>query len=279
MKNLLFAFALLLAGCQYPEPVAELAMCHDPGNAIAEFAAFAGDPGFRRMHPAPDVYQSDSPGEFIEFPVAGGPNGRGFLVKTTKKTNRYLLLFHEWWGLNDYIKNEAEMWSKELKINVLAVDLYDGKIAANADEAGKLMQANDKNRAAAIILGAAQHLGPKADFRTMGWCFGGGWSLQASLLLKEKAKACVMYYGMPEKDLEKLKTLTPAVLFIHAQKDKWINDEVVSTFEQNMQQAGKKLTVARFDADHAFANPSSARFNEASAKQARETVRKFLKGK
>ncbi len=113
----------------------------------------------------------------------------------------------------------------------------------------------------------------------MGWCFGGGWSLQATLLLKEKSKACVMFYGMPEKDVEKLKTLSQNVLFVHAQKDKWINDEVVATFEANMKTAGKNLTVARYDADHAFANPSSPRYHEASAKQARETVKRFLKGK
>jgi carboxymethylenebutenolidase len=103
--------------------------------------------------------------------------------------------------------------------------------------------------------------------------------LQAALALKKKAKGCVMYYGMPEKDLAKLKQLKCDVVFIHAQKDKWINDEVVADFEANMKSARKKLNVFRYDADHAFANPSSPRYHEASAKASRDVSRVFLSKK
>lgn len=277
MKNLLFLLVLALSACQYAEPASNLVMCHDPNDAVAEFSLFASDKNFRDEHPAPLPTELFADGKMIEFPVAGGANGKGFLMVAKKKTNKYLLLFHEWWGLNDYIKNEAAMWCKDLNINVLAIDLYDGKIAANADDAGKFMQANDPARSSAIILGAAKYLGDKADFRTMGWCFGGGWSLQAALLLKDKAKACVMYYGMPEKDLEKLKTLNAKILFVHATQDQWITGEVVSTFETNMKAAGKKLQVNHYDANHAFANPSSPRYNEASAKEARKVTKAFLR--
>lgn len=277
MKNLLFLLVLALSACQYAEPASNLVMCHDPNDAVAEFSLFASDKKFRDEHPAPLPTELFADGKMIEFPVAGGANGKGFLMVAKKKTNKYLLLFHEWWGLNDYIKNEAAMWCKDLNINVLAIDLYDGKIATNADDAGKFMQSNDPARSSAIILGAAKYLGDKADFRTMGWCFGGGWSLQAALLLKDKAKACVMYYGMPEKDLEKLKTLNAKVLFVHATQDQWITGEVVSTFETNMKSAGKKLQVNHYDANHAFANPSSPRYNEASAKEARKVTKAFLR--
>lgn len=275
MKKLLYlsCFACLFA-CQNQQ--SSIPMCHD---ANAEFAAFASEQSFRDAHPAPLPVSVTHGGEFIEFPVKDGANGRGFLIKSHAATNKYLLLFHEWWGLNNYICNEAAMWAHELGINVLAVDLYDGKVATTADEAGKLMQACDATRAAAIIQGAALYAGDNADFRMMGWCFGGGWSLQAALLLQDKAKACVMYYGMPEKDLEKLKTLETDVLMIHAKQDKWINDDVVSEFKKNMEEAGKTLTVREYDADHAFANPSSPRYNEQVAKDAREVVKKYLKGR
>ena len=194
-------------------------------------------------------------------------------------TTKYLLLFHEWWGLNDNVRNEVAQWAHTLGINVLAIDLYDGKLATTAEEAGTLMQACDQDRAKAIILGAAKYAGEKADFRTMGWCFGGGWSLQATLLLGDRAKACVMYYGMPEKDVEKLKNLGTDVLMVHAKKDKWINDEVVAEFKKNMHSAEKLLTVLEYDADHAFANPSSPRYNDAAAKEARTEVQKYLSGK
>ncbi len=274
MKQLSFlALLLLLAACQNQQSIP---MCHD---ANAEFASFARQQSFRDAHPAPLPVSVTHQGKDITFPVAGGPDGHGYLVKADVNTRKYLLLFHEWWGLNDYIRNEAAMWAHELGLNVLAVDLYDGKVATAADEAGKLMQACDPTRAKAIIAAASHYAGDNADFRTMGWCFGGGWSLQAALLLGEKAKACVMYYGMPEKDVNQLRHLSTDVLMIHAQQDKWINADVVTEFEKNMQSAGKSLTVKEYDADHAFANPSSPRYNEAAATAARGVVKAYLAGK
>lgn len=276
MKKILFLAALLLAfsACQMDPNC-----CQAPKSPTAAFAALANDPAFRSAHPAPGQPELVHGGTMIEFPVAGGANGHGYLIKAHGNTNKYLLLFHEWWGLNDYMRNEASYWVHQLGINVLAVDLYDGKTTNNPDEAGKLMQACDETRARAIIDGAAKYAGEGADFRTMGWCFGGGWSLQATLQLKDKVKACVMYYGMPEKDAAKLKTLNTDVLFIHPEQDKWITGELVSEFEKNMQTAGKTVTVKHYDADHAFANPSSPRYNEAAARQAREVVGAYLKDK
>jgi len=267
--------ALSFAYKPAPKPAPTMPMCH----SVEAFAAFADDPAFAAAHPAPLPLNIEHQGRMVDFPVEGGPNGRGFLMQSHGKTNQYLLLFHEWWGLNDYIKNEVSMWSHTLGINVLALDLYDGKVATTAEEAGELMKANDPARSMAIIQGAAKVLGDQADFRTMGWCFGGGWSLQAALLLKDKTKGCVMFYGMPETDLEKLKTLNSDVLFVHASQDQWINDEVVATFESNMKAAEKTLTVQRYDANHAFANPSSPRYNEEAAKAARATVMQYLQNK
>jgi carboxymethylenebutenolidase len=272
----LFAFSFAPSPKKPAE--APMPMCHDI-SATEAFAAFANDQNFLAAHPSPLPVELVGKGKMIEFPVAGGAVGHGYLVKASKKTNKYLLVFQEWWGLNDYVKNEAAMWSKELGINVLAIDLYDGKIATTPEDAGKLMQANDPARSSALILGAAKHLGEKADFRTLGWCFGGGWSLQAALLLKEKTKACVVYYGMPEKEVSKLKTLASDVIFIHPKKDQWINDPMVNEFEVNMKAAGKTVKVYHYDADHAFANPSSPRYNESAAKESRAVVKSYLTGK
>lgn len=256
---------------------APMPMCHDPQAA---FAAFADDPAFRAMHPTPRAGAAVYAGQMVKFPTADGQTGHAYSVQAPgAATNRCLFLFHEWWGLNDVTKNEADQWAKTLDMNVLALDLYDGKMATNADEAGKLMQANNADRSRAIILGASDYVGKKANIRTMGWCFGGGWALQAALALKKKAKGCVMYYGMPEKDVSKLKKLKTDVIFIHAEKDKWINDEVVGEFEKNMKAAKKSLRVFRYNADHAFANPSGPRYHEASANAAREVARIYLSNK
>jgi len=273
-KLLLFALLSGFVACQNQN--SSIPMCHDPN---AEFAAYASDKDFQNAHPAPKSAVLLHGGKNVEFPVEGGEKGRGFLMTAHGQSNKYLLLFHEWWGLNNNIRNEASYWVHSLGINVLAVDLYDGKQATTAEEAGALMQACDADRARAIIEGAVKFIGDEADFRTMGWCFGGGWSLQASLLLGDKAKACVVYYGMPEKDVEKLKGLGTDVLMIHAKKDKWINDGVVAEFKENMASAGKSLTVLEYDADHAFANPSNPVYNDEAAKAARAAVMDYLKAK
>ncbi len=116
-----------------------------------------------------------------------------------------------------------------------------------------------------------------ADFRTLGWCFGGTWSLQAALLLGERARACVVYYGMPERDVERLRSLKTDVLFVHAKRDRWITDEVVSSFADSMRAAGKTLHLREYDADHAFANPTGQRYHEPSAREARAAALEYLK--
>ena len=159
---------------------------------------------------------------------------------------------------------------------MLARDLYDGKIAATREEATRLTQTIDSKRAVAIIEGAVQYAGKEAKIATIGWCFGGTWSLQAALHADEQAKGCVMYYGQPETDIERLSDLDCSVLAIFATQDKWLTPKVVDQFKQNMKKAGKELIVHSFEADHAFANPSSERYKEKAAQDANAIALKYL---
>ncbi len=277
-KITLLAFAISMAffSCETNVVPVDFVMCHP---AAASMADFTFDKKFLAAHPVPVKKQFDLAGESIKFPCADGKEGQAYLVRSETETKKWLLLFHEWWGLNDYVKNEADFWAKELNINVLALDLYDGNLATDAETAGKLMRECNADRAKNIIRGGMGFAGEGADFRTMGWCFGGGWSLQAALVGGEKIRACVIYYGMPEQDIEVLKSLASDVVFIHPLQDKWITAEVVQKFQENMANAGKTVTVHAYDADHAFANPSSPRYNEGAAIEAREVVKAYLKDK
>jgi carboxymethylenebutenolidase len=251
-------------------------MCHDPK---AEFAAFGNDIKFRNAHPTPLPFTGVLSGRMVRYAVPAADSASAYFVRSETPTDKYLLLFHEYWGLNDYIKKEADMWSAELHVNVLALDLYDGKLATKSEDAVKYMQGVNPKRAESIVSAVTGFTGSNADFRTMGWCFGGGWSLKAALVLKEKVRACVMYYGMPEKDVAVLRTLSTDVLFIHPNKDQWITGDVTKAFQESMEAAGKKVEVLHYDADHAFANPSSPRYNEQAAKDARKIVAAYLQGK
>ena len=88
-----------------------------------------------------------------------------------------------------------------------------------------------------------------------------------------------MYYGRPEKDVEKLKTLNVDVLGIFGSQDKGIPTAMVSEFEENMKKADKKITVKTYDADHAFANPSNPKYNKAFADEAYQEALGYLKKK
>jgi carboxymethylenebutenolidase len=86
-----------------------------------------------------------------------------------------------------------------------------------------------------------------------------------------------MYYGMPESDVNKLKTLHCDVIGFFANKDQGITPAVVDKFQENMKAADKKLIVNRYDADHAFANPSNPHFNKEATEDAYTKTVAFIK--
>lgn len=249
-------------------------------TSTGEFALLASDEAFRMSHeePLPFTFHSDK-GAWVIFKTPDGSEGRAFEVKADRETQNFVLMIHEWWGLNDYIKQEAEKLQEALgNVNVLALDLYDKKVAGTREEAGKYMGEVKEERARGIIQGALSYAGPNARIATVGWCFGGGWSLQASLMGGNQTVACVMYYGMPETNVEKLKTLKAPVLGIFAKKDTWITPAVVAEFEKTMKAAQKKLTVRWYDGDHAFANPSNPQYDKTATEDAWKHVYEFFRG-
>lgn len=242
--------------------------------------AFANDPEFIDAHTAPEPFTyTDQSGKMITFATPDGKTGSAYAVMAATPTNNYLIITHEYWGLNDYIKRRADELQKTLgNVNVIAVDMYDGLVTSNPDSAAKLMSRASDARIKNIIKGAIEYAGSKARIITLGWCFGGGYSLQASILAGKQGIGCVMYYGMPEKDINKLKNLNGPVLGLFAKQDGWVNPEVVKTFEANMKEAGKTLTVKSYDAKHAFANPSNPAYDKTAAEAANDEAIAFMQG-
>lgn len=259
-----------------------ITVCHT--SSTEKFAMFASNKEFNAAHntPRPYVHVSEEGGKMITYKCADGTSANAYLLEAKKKTNNWVLVFQEWWGLNDNIKRQSEDLYKDLgNVNVLALDMYDGNVAADPDNARKYMQEFKQDRGDAIIKGALAYVGSKAKIGTIGWCFGGGQSLLGTLLSGKQAAACVMYYGMPVDDVEKLKTLNSDVLMIWPTQDKWINKEMMDKFDANMKAAGKKVTIKPYDADHAFANPSNkmGTYNEAAAKDAYQNTLAFFKAR
>jgi carboxymethylenebutenolidase len=245
-----------------------ITVCHTP--ATEKFAMLASNKEFTASHsiPLPYIHQSTA-GKMITFKTPDGLEANAYYLPAKKKSDKWIFVFQEWWGLNDYIKKESEKFYNDLEnVNVLALDMYDGKVTASREEAAKYMGEFKPDRGLAIVRGAANFAGKDAKIGTVGWCFGGGQSLQAALALRTNGVACVMYYGMPEENVERLKSLNCDVLNIWPTQDKWINKEMMDKFQNNMNAAGKKLTIKAYDADHAFANPSNAKHNKEFADDA-----------
>lgn len=289
MKKLLFltiaAFAsAAILGYRYKTPEPEIltpacyVSCYN-GDVRERFRQEASTPAFASMHEAPRYYKLENPtGTKVSFKAADGSEAMGYEIRSKAKTNKWVFVIQEWWGLNDYIKREAETLSKELdNVNVIALDLYDGKVAATPDSAMKLMQAAKTDRIENIIKGALTRAGADAKIYTIGWCFGGMWSLQTTLLAGKQAAGCVMYYGRPENNLEKLKTLNCDVIGFFGNQDRSPSPEMVNKFEADMQAAGKKLTAYKYEANHGFANPSNPSFNKAATEDAHVKAIAFLK--
>ena len=253
-------------------------------NAQTAMQVFASDPQFVKQHLDPLPFKGElAGGQMISFACPDGKNASAYVVLHGKDSSKILLMFHEWWGLNDYIKQEAERMSKELGVMVVAVDLYDGQVASVAEEASKLIRGLKPERAMAIIGGAYSHFPAESHYATIGWCMGGTWSMQAALNPAQLSKddkriiGCVLYYGMPETDQAKLERLHCPVLGVFGTQDQNITPTVVADFQTAMKTAKKKVTVHNYNAAHGFANPSNPKYDNVATEDAMKHTIEFLK--
>jgi carboxymethylenebutenolidase len=239
----------------------------------------AGTPAFAAMHPSPMIVNPENLlGKMMSFDAADGKPANAYFIAAKKKSNKYLIVIQEWWGLNDNVKMESDKYYSDLgDVNVIAVDMYDGKVAATPDSAMKLMRGADMGRMTAIMQGAIKYAGSKASIYSVGWCFGGMWSLQTAILAGPQAKGSVMYYGRPETNMEKLKSIQCDIIGFFGNLDQSPSPTMVNDFEKNMKEAGKNLSVNRYEAGHGFANPSNPSYNAAAKEDAYTKAIAFLK--
>ena len=188
-----------------------------------------------------------------------------------------IVVIHEWWGLNEHIEHWADRLASDGYV-ALAVDLYGGVVAKTREEAQAAMGKVDEAAALAILRAAHAHLGGELGLErtaSIGWCFGGGWSLRLALA-EPDLDAAVIYYGRLVTDVEALRALEADVLGVFGERDEGIPPSAVAEFRAAMSAAGAGLELRSYDAEHGFANPSSARYDERHAGAAWEETRAFL---
>jgi carboxymethylenebutenolidase len=195
----------------------------------------------------------------------------GYLVYPTNDTNQKLpavIMIHEWWGLNDNIKNMANMLAKEGYV-VLAVDLYNGTVATDSSSAIEFSSSVGNNPSAAIanMQSAVSYLSSLENVNasriaSLGWCFGGGQSLQLALNSEDRPLAAtIIYYGNLVNDTQALSKIKWPVLGIFGDQDQSIPVNSVKQFEQALNKIGVTNEIYIYPGvGHAFANPSNANY-------------------
>lgn len=192
-----------------------------------------------------------------------------------------IIMIHEWWGLNDGLRAMADRLAGEGYI-VLAVDLFQGQVATAPDVARDLMLrvVESPGFAEENIRQAYDFLLKTASapsIASLGWCFGGGWSLNAALLLPDELAASVIYYGQVTSDEERLQPLNVPLLGIFAEEDRGIPVTSVRQFEEALEHLRKDYTIRVYPGvGHAFANPSGNNYNAAAAEDAWALTLDFL---
>lgn len=187
------------------------------------------------------------------------PSTNGYLALPTDGQARHpgVVLIHEWWGLNDTMKAQADTLAKAGYV-VLAVDLFKGRVATTPDQARQQTQGVVADEAIGNLKSAVNFLRSRQDVgkvASWGYCFGGRWSLQLAMAQKDLG-AAVIYYGQLETDPAKLQGLPP-IQGVFGEADASIPMTQVRAFDQALTQAGVKHEIHSYpNAPHAFANPT-----------------------
>lgn len=197
------------------------------------------------------------------------------------KTGPLLLLIQEWWGVNDHVRSLVDRFAQEGFVTC-APDLYHGKTTKNADEAGKLMAALDKENAVAELAAWKTHLSTHERVRgktgVTGFCMGGALSFLAACRMADLG-AVVPFYGLSPIALDVAQMKAP-ILAHFAKRDEWAKASEAESLQGKIREAGGTMELCLYDADHAFMNDTRPEvYSEANARAAWAKTVQFLKEK
>ncbi len=276
---ILLGITLLLAACQPQETT--MKNNDHLGCAPSEIseAGTCKPPSFQNAK----MFHVDNLEEKITTANIDKENFQGYLAKPSdNETHPGVVMIHEWWGLNEGIKYMADILASK-GYSVFAIDLYNGSVAETSGKASQLSGQVRNNLDANVqkMVDATQWLKNKEyvdeeKVASLGWCFGGGMSLQLALS-EEPLAGTVIYYGTLTDNKTELEKIDWPVLGIFAEEDGHITPEMVRNFNQSMTELGKQKSLHIYPGvDHAFANPSGDAWAPNATKDAWDKTLDFL---
>lgn len=228
-------------------------------------------------------YHANSQG-YLVYPVNATASGTPTSITTDNKLPAVVMI-HEWWGLNDNIKNMANELAKEGYV-VLAVDLYNGQVASTPEEAMQLVGSVRENQSEAIanLQNAVRYLSSlqnvnSSKIASLGWCFGGGQSLQLALNTEPEnpLAASIIYYGNLVTDQQQLSKIKWPILGIFGNEDQSIPVDQVNKFKESLNALNIPNEIHIYEGvGHAFANPTGDSFAPKETQDAWQKTLAFL---
>jgi carboxymethylenebutenolidase len=221
-------------------------------------------------------------GSLVSF-TEGASRVQGYLaLPSGEGTHPALIVIHEWWGLNDWVKQQSDSLAKHGYI-ALAADLYHGKATADEKVAHQLMSGLAEDEAIRTLRAAADFLRGRSDVRAnaigvIGWCMGGRYSIRLAAA-DPGIRACVMYYGAPITDEGAIRGIQAAILGNFGGEDQGPTPAQARAFEKALKKAGKKADFKIYPgAGHAFANVNNpwGGYRKAAAADAWKRTLTFL---
>ncbi len=279
---LLLALWLPLSGCEKPADDNAAEREDYAQDMATEHAADTARPsGAENLGEIPAMNVLS---ETVEYGLIDGVPITGYLAYPESAHGGLpgVLVFPEWWGLNDNIRAMADKLAGQGYV-VLALDVYGGEVATTPERAQELMQQAMANQAALdgnirqawkFMTGEIGAL----SVASLGWCLGGTLAFNAALLYPDQLAGTVVYYGfVTNVTREQLAMLNMPVLGFFGAEDGGIPVEGVRAFEQAMHDLGKNAEIIIYDgAGHAFANPTGENFRPEPAADAWQRTLEFL---
>ena len=193
---------------------------------------------------------------------SGDETATGYLaVPDSPGRHPALVVIQEWWGLNDWVKEQARKFAEEGYV-ALAPDLYRGQVATDPAMAHELSRGMPQDRAVRDLKAAFDFLSARSDVNkdkigSVGWCMGGGLSLQLAVH-EPRLAACVVNYGAMPTDPADIGKIQAPVLGNFGADDRGISPDSVRAFEKAMKATNKSIDVKTYEgAGHAFENPNN----------------------
>jgi carboxymethylenebutenolidase len=233
----------------------------------------AAEPGTRPSHSGTQVSLKGAQGSFNGYLVK--PRGKGPFPG--------VVVIQEWWGVNDQIQGVADRLASE-GYAAIVPDLYHGHVTADPEKAHELMRGIDERVALGDLGAAMDYLRSlpevgEGKIGSVGFCMGGGLSLQLALHRSDLAGA-VMFYGSPETDPAVLKNAACPVLGLFGEEDQGIPREKAEAMEKGLKEAGKGAEVKIYPkAGHAFFNETRPSYSPEAADDAWKRVLSFFQAR